>query len=123
MTTPSTVPKPALWTTDPSGSKPTMIPVAMSPTAMENLPAFVEHTTGPLTFCGWPPMMTLVSPDAAGVLLDAGADVELEAALGDVVELDDGPDLLSLEHPATPATMVAAPTAINNSRFTKFSFG
>ncbi|EUA14306.1 hypothetical protein I546_0429 [Mycobacterium kansasii 732] len=57
------------------------------------------------------------------VLLDAGADVELEAALGDVVELDDGPDLLSLEHPATPATMVAAPTAINNSRFTKFSFG
>ncbi|EUA04124.1 hypothetical protein I547_1385 [Mycobacterium kansasii 824] len=86
---------------------------------MENLPAFVEHTTGPLTFCGWPPMITRVCPAAAGVVLDAGADVELGAALDDVAELDDGPDLLSLEHPATPATMVAAPTAIHNSRFTK----
>jgi hypothetical protein len=29
---------------------------------------------------------------------------------------------LSPEQPATPATMVAAPTAIKNSRFTNFSF-
>ncbi|ETW24868.1 hypothetical protein MGAST_05905 [Mycobacterium gastri 'Wayne'] len=91
---------------------------------MENLPAFVEHTTGPLTFCGWPPMMTRVCPAAAGVVLDAGADVELVAALDDVAEPDDGADdLLSLEHPAIPATMVAAPTAISNSRFTTFSLG
>lgn len=90
---------------------------------MENLPALVEHTTGPLTFCGWPPIMTFVSPDAAGVVLDDGVDVEVVAVLDDVAELEDVPeDLSSLEHPAVPATMVAAPTTISNSRFTDVSF-
>jgi hypothetical protein len=102
-----------------------MMPVVISPIAMENLPSLVEQTTGPLTFCGLPPMMTFVSPAAAGVLLVAGAALELAAALDDAA-LDpalDGPAaLLSLEHPATPATMVTALAAINNSRFTKFSF-
>ena len=68
--------------------------------------------------------MTFVSPPAAaGVLLEEAA-LELVAALDDVGELDDGPDaLLPLEQPATPATIVAAAMAINNSRFTKFSLG
>jgi len=68
-------------------------------------------------------MMTCGAPDAAGVVLDAVAEVaevELVVALDDVVPLDDGlDDLLPLEHPATPATIVAAAAAINNSRFTK----
>ncbi|WP_276030247.1 hypothetical protein [Mycobacterium angelicum] len=63
--------------------------------------------------------MTLVSPDAAGVLLDAGA--ELVAALDALVELDGPEFFLSPEQPATPAMTVAALTAINNPRFTKFS--
>jgi hypothetical protein len=67
-------------------------------------------------------MMTCVCPAAAGVVLDAGAALELVAALDDVAELEDGLDvLLPLEQPATPAMTVNAPTAINNSRFTKFS--
>jgi len=94
----------------------------MSPMAMENLPSVVEHTTGPLTFWGWPPMVTCGCPAAAGLALDPVAELELDAALDDDA-LDDGPDaLLPLEQPATPATIVAAATAINSSRFTKFSF-
>jgi hypothetical protein len=72
-------------------------------------------------------MMTFVSPDAAGVLLDAGAELELVVALDeldDVVELEDVlVDLLPLEHPATPTTIVATPAATNNSRFTNASSG
>jgi hypothetical protein len=70
-------------------------------------------------------MVTCAGPAAPGVLLvDAG---ELEVALDDVavdgVWLEDVPDaLLPLEHPATPATTVAAATAIINPRFTAFSF-
>jgi hypothetical protein len=64
-------------------------------------------------------MMTFVSPAAAGALLVAGAALD-DTALNPALE---GPDaLLSLEHPATHATMVAALAAISNSRFTKFSF-
>ena len=78
-----------------------------------NLPLFVAHTTGPLTFWGWPSAVTFVSPAAAAGLLLDGVD-----------ELDDGPDaLLPLEQPAAPATIVTAAMAINNSRFTKFSLG
>jgi hypothetical protein len=59
------------------------------------------------------------------LLVGAG---ELEVALDDgAVEgvwLEDVPDaLLPLEHPATPATTVAAATASINSRFTAISFG
>jgi hypothetical protein len=52
---------------------------------------------------------------------DTGAALELVVAPDDVA-LDEVPeDLLSLEQPATPATaIVAAPMAINNSRFTEF---
>ncbi|WP_242669976.1 hypothetical protein [Mycobacterium decipiens] len=89
--------------------------------AMENLPSFVEHTTGPLTFWGAPPMMTFVSPAAAGVLGDVGAGLVVGA--GEVAAPGDGLDASSsLEHPAALAIMVAAPTAINNSRFTGSSF-
>src|SRR5262249_32565694 len=106
MTTPSTVPSPALWTTDASGSRPTMMPVARSPTAMENLPLLVAHTTGPLTFWGWPPMVTCTGPAAADGFVPGG------------VWREGGPDPLSpFEQPATPATTVVA-TAINSSRFT-----
>jgi hypothetical protein len=54
---------------------------------------------------------------------DTGAALELVVAPDDVA-LDEVPeDLLSLEQPATPAiAIVAAPMAINNSRFTEFSF-
>ena len=47
-----------------------MMPVAMSPTAMENLPL------------GWPPMVTCAGPAAAGVLVDGAGD--LVAGLDDV---------------------------------------
>src|SRR5947209_11027270 len=126
-TTPSTVPSPALWTADPSCSRPTMTPVTTSPIAMENFPLFVAHTTGPLTFWGCPPTVTCAGPPAAGVLPVAAG--ELVAALDDValddVALDDEvPDaLLPLEQAATPATTVAAQTAIHISRFTESSFG
>jgi hypothetical protein len=54
---------------------------------------------------------------------EAGAELELDAAPDDATALDDGPEaLLSLEQPATPATIVAAPTASNSPRFTQFSF-
>ena len=112
-TTPLIVPSPTSWTADASGSSPTMTPVIASPMAMENLPLFVAHTTGPLTFWGWPSTVTFVSPAAAAGLLLDGVD-----------ELDDGPDALwPLEQPAAPATIVTAAMAINNSRFTKFSLG
>ncbi|HUH70825.1 MAG TPA: hypothetical protein VLZ05_19285 [Mycobacterium sp.] len=90
----------------------------------ENWPSVIEHTTGPLTFWGWPPMVTFGSPRAAaGVLLGDVAELELVAAL-DVAELEDGPEaLLLLEQPATPATIVAAATAINSSGFTDFRCG
>ena len=91
---------------------------------MENLPSVVEHTTGPPTFCGWPSTVTFADPGATEAVLDAATEVELVAALDDVAELDDGPDdLLPLEQPATPATIVAAAMAIHNSRFSNFSFG
>jgi hypothetical protein len=62
-------------------------------------------------------MVTCAGPAAAGVLLDAVT--ELVVALD-----DDGPDaLLPPEQPPAPATTIAAATAINNSRFTDFSFG
>jgi len=71
---------------------------------------------------GWPPMVTCAGPAAAGVLVDGAGD--LVAGLDDVALDYDGPDaLLPLEHPATPATTVAAATAIIKSRFTNFSFG
>jgi hypothetical protein len=45
-------------------------------------------------------------------------------AADDFVALDELlEDLLSLEQPARPATAIAAPVAINNPRFTDFSFG
>jgi hypothetical protein len=71
-------------------------------------------------------MVTCAGPAAVGVLF-VGAG-EFEVALDDVavegVWLEDVPDeLLPLEHPATPATTVAAVTAIINSRFIAFSFG
>src|SRR5580693_4369374 len=68
-------------------------------------------------------MVTCGGPDAAGVAGNAGAELALEAALdGDAAALDDGPAaLLSLEQPAMPATIAAAPTAINSSRLTGFS--
>ena len=101
-------------TADASGSNPTMTPVIASPMAMENLPLFVAHTTGPLTFWGWPSTVTFVSPAAAAEVL----------VLEGVAELDDGPDaLLPPEQPAAPATIVAEAMASNNSRFTKFSLG
>ena len=104
-----------------------MTPVTTSPIAMENFPLFVAHTTGPLTFWGCPPTVTCAGPPAAGVLPVAAG--ELVAALDDValddVALDDEvPDaLLPLEQAATPATTVAAQTAIHISRFTESSFG
>ncbi|MDP7703808.1 MULTISPECIES: hypothetical protein [unclassified Mycobacterium] len=91
--------------------------------AMENLPWFVSHTTAPLTGCGRPPMMTFVSPAAAGAAagLDdgAGADevAELEAELEEVPE-----DFSSFEHPAMLTTRVVALRATNSSRFTGVSF-
>ncbi|MGO9156857.1 hypothetical protein [Mycobacterium sp.] len=52
-----------------------------------------------------------------------GAEPKLAAVLDDTAALDDGPEArLLLEQPAMPATMVAAPTTINSSRFTEFSF-
>jgi hypothetical protein len=68
-------------------------------------------------------MVTCGCPAAAGPALDkAGAELELDAALDDDAAPDDGPEaLLSLEQPAMPATIVAAPMAINSSRFTQFS--
>ena len=62
-------------------------------------------------------MVTCGCPNAAGVAGNAGAELALEAALdGDAAALDDGPAaLLSLEQPAMPATIAAAPTAINSS--------
>ncbi|MFW3114837.1 hypothetical protein MHAE_13860 [Mycobacterium haemophilum DSM 44634] len=92
----------------------------MSPIAIENLPFVVEHTTGPLTFCGWPPMVTFASPAAAAVLLDTVVGPELVVALDDVVVLDDGAGACEPPlQPAAPATIVMAPTATNNSCLTK----
>jgi hypothetical protein len=100
---------------------------------MENLPSVVEHTTGPSTVFGWPPIVMMAGaaspesdPDtgAALGLVVAPDDVALDVAPDDVA-LDEVPeDLLSLEQPATPATAIVAapmPMAINNSRFTEFS--
>jgi hypothetical protein len=67
-------------------------------------------------------MMTFVSPAAAGAaaaLGEAGAPDELGVV---EVELDEVPeDFSSLEHPAMLTTRVAAPRAINSSRFTRVS--
>jgi hypothetical protein len=72
--------------------------------------------------------MTFVSPATAGAglagdaALEVGAALEA-AALGLAAPDDEGLEVFSsFEHPATPATTVAALTAINNPRFTKFSF-
>jgi hypothetical protein len=68
-------------------------------------------------------MVTCGCPDAAGVVDDAGAERELDGVPDDDAALDDGPEaLLPLKQPAMTATIVAAPTAINISRFTEFSF-
>src|ERR1700758_2333347 len=100
-----------------------MTPVIGSPMAMLNLPSVVEHTTGPVMFCGWPSTVTLADPDPGEAAPDTVAVVELVVALGDVVVLDEVlGDLVPLEQPATPVTtIVAAPTTIKSSRFTDFS--
>jgi hypothetical protein len=74
-------------------------------------------------------MVIFADPAALEAVPDTVAMVVLWVALvlwvaPDDVALDEVlEDLLSLEQPATPATtIVAAPMAINNSRFTGFSF-
>ncbi|WP_310787350.1 hypothetical protein [Mycobacterium sp. Z3061] len=85
----------------------------------------VSHTTAPLTGCGWPPMMTFVSPAAAGAAGGAElvAGLAGAAALDEAGELEEVPgDFSSFEHPAMPTTRVVALRATNSSRFTNVSF-
>jgi hypothetical protein len=101
-----------------------MTPVITSPMAMENLPSVVEHTTGPSTVFGWPSTVMVAGAAPLEADPDTAAGLELVVAPDDVVALDEVlEDLWSLEQPAAPVTaIVAAPMAINNSRFTIFSF-